>query len=167
MATKDIANPSGAFVTTSDFRTGVDSDGKQVGLYQETFEAIANVAIAAGDVLTWVLPSATVPPKVTNAVATGGAGTFKSAYVFAGVAVRAAAIGNAVLVASKGFVQVNIGSGTAVAGDMAVLGASAGQADVIAAATGIVAGTFAGNVLGDFMGVKNTANLALIWLTQV
>lgn len=171
MADKTISSPTGAFVGVTDYRYGIDADSKPLGNYQEAFEARANVALAVGDVLTWVVPTATVPLSVTNAVATGGSGTFLGGYRFAGVCFRAAAVGAPALVVKYGFGYVNIGSGTAAIGDMAVLGASAGQADVIALATGITAGTFAGNVLGIFLGVKGNAglgaNVAPIWITQV
>lgn len=161
-----IDNPALAFRTLGDPRVGTDVDGKQLGYWSHRVDVIANVAIAVGDVLTWVVPTATAPIKVTNAVATGGAGTFLGGFRFAGVCTKAAAAGGLAEMCDGGFVRVQVGSGTPTIGDMAVLGATAAQADVIAAGTGVTAGTFVTNVLGIFMSAA-ASNLASLWLHQM
>lgn len=163
MAEKQIASAFGAFQTVTDFRTGKNADGSLLDLYNEPFEIRANVALALGDLVTFVVPTSTVPVSVTNAVATGGAGTFLGGFRVAGVVLKATALGGAAQVNKYGFCLVNVGAGTPVIGDMGVPGASAGQVDVIAAATGIAAGTFVANVIGIFLGTKDASNLAAFW----
>lgn len=163
---KTVNNPANALYAGGDPRVGVDSDGKQFGYYSEEFEAISSVAVSVGDVCLWVVPTSTAPPKVTNAVATGGSGTFLGAFRFAGVVTDGSPAGGVAKLCKFGWCRVNVGAGTPTIGDMAVLGATAAQADVIAAATGVTAGTFTGNVLGQFWSAMS-GGLASLWLNRV
>lgn len=163
MAEKQISSAFGAFQTVTDFRTGKNADGSLLDQYNEPFEIRANVALALGDLVTYVVPTAAIPVSVTNAVATGGAGTFLGGFRVAGVVLKAVAAGGTASVNKFGHCLVNVGAGTPVIGDMGVLGATAGQVDVIAAATGIAAGTFVANVAGIFLGTKDANNLAAFW----
>jgi len=163
---KTINNPLQAYRTVTDYRTGLGADGFALDYYNEVIEAVANGTIAVGDLLTLVVPALTTGLRV-NKVASGGAGTFLGAFGVVGVCMDAATIGQPTSFCKYGYCLVNVGAGTAAAGDMAVTGATAGQADVIAAATGLAATTFAGNVVGTFLGAKNAANLAPVWVSRL
>lgn len=162
MADKAITNPAGAHKTVTDFRTGKDADGFTLDWYSETVDAIANGTIAVGDLLTLVVPTSTVPMRV-NKVAAGAAGTFLGGYTIVGICSKAAVAGGPTQFVKYGFCLVQVGAGTPAIGDMGVLSATAGQVDVIVAATGIVAGTFVSNVAGEFLGTKDANNLAAFW----
>lgn len=165
MPEKILSNTIGANQTVTALQGAFlfDDLGILLSGYQELVDGIAAGALAVGDVLTWVVPSTTVGPRL-NKVASGGAGTFLGAFKVAGVCVKAAAAaGSPTQFVKYGLVKVQVGAGTPAIGDMAVSGVTAGQADVIAAATGATAGTFVGNVLGQFWSTKDANNLAVVW----
>ena len=151
-----------AFDTVTSYITGQNADGAQLARGHDSDFITANGAVAEGDVLVRVVPTATQDCRVAKGGATPGVWTI------AGIArTPAAAAGRVVEVCTGGYTLVNVGSTTPAAGDVAIVSATAGQADVIAAGTGIVAATLVGSVLGEYMGVKNAANLALIYMRQM
>lgn len=161
MAEGLLSNSVGAFRTVSDFRTGKDADGFPISVGQPEViaDAIANGAIAVGDVVVRVVPTATQGLRFAKS------GASATGWTYAGVAVTAAAgAGSSVQIVSRGYARVNVGATTPVIGDVAILSATAGQADVIAAGTGVVAATVAGTVLGEYLGTKDAGNLAAVWL---
>lgn len=157
MAGDKILSGGRAFKDVADFTTFKDRDGFFLDFYQEVYEMEANAAIVIGQVLTRVQPTTANPLRVAP-VAAGASGTFLGSHRIAGIAIsNAAGAGRTVQIVKFGFCLAEVGAGTAAAGDAGVLSATAGQVDVIANATGVTAGTFVGNVLGQFLGVKNTA----------
>lgn len=166
MPDKTLSDALGANKPVADYRTGKYTDGFVLDMYNETVDGIANGTIAVGDLLTRVAPTATVAPRV-NKVASGGAGTFLGAFRLAGICVKAAVAGGQTQYVKYGFCLAQVGAGAPAVDDMAVPGVTAGQVDVIVGATGIAATTFAGNILGTFLGVKDAANLAAMWYERV
>jgi hypothetical protein len=163
MAETLLTNPVGAFRTVSDFRTGRDASGFKLDFASTEIlgDGIANGAIAVGDIVVRVVPTATQGLRYAKGGATPGGWTV------AGVALsKAAAAGNAVQIATRGFALVNVGAGTPAAGDVATVGATAGQAGVIVAGTGVAATDVAGSILGEFLGAKNADNLAPVWIDR-
>lgn len=152
----------GAFDVVTSYITGQTANGEQIAFGHASDFIAANGVVAEGDVLVRVVPTATQQCRVakTGASATG--------WTIAGVArTPASAAGKVVEVVTEGYTLVNVGATTPAAGDVCIVSATAGQADVIAAGTGIVAATLVGTVLGEYMGVKNASNLALIYYRQM
>ena len=170
MAGDKIVSGGRAFKNVSDFTTFKDGDGFFLDYHQEVYEMEANAAIVIGQVVTRVQATTTAPLRVAP-VAAGASGTFLGAHRIAGIAIsNAAGAGRTVQIVKFGFCLAEVGSGTAAAGDMGVLSATAGEVGVIANATGATAGTFVGNVVGQFLGARNAvttgakAYLAPFWV---
>lgn len=147
-----------AFNTVTDWRTGKNSDLTQVKLNRDSNFEISNGAIAIGDVCVHVVPTATQKPRVAKSGATAGGWT-----VIGVAASVATAAGRDIEIVTEGYCLVNVGATTPAAGDVCIVSATAGQADVIVAGTGVVAATVAGTVLGYYLGTKDANNLAFIW----
>lgn len=155
-----------AFDAVTDYRTGANANGDQIAMGHDSDFIISNGAITVGDVLVRVVPTQAQAPRVvrSGAAATG--------WTVHGVARTAAvAAGTVVEVVIKGFTLVNVGATAPVAGDIVIVSATAAQADVTIAATGITAATIGGTVLGEYLGAKGTVNgipnLALIYYKQI
>lgn len=147
-----------AFNTVTDWRTGKNSDLTQVKLNRDSNFETANGAIAIGDVCVHVVPTATQAPRVNKSGAAAGGWTVM------GVACTVAtAAGREVELCTEGYCLVNVGATAPVAGDVCIVSATAGQADVIVQGTGVVAATVAGTVLGYYLGTKDASNLAFVY----
>ena len=150
-----ISNPNGAFKTVADFRLPVSDEGELVVPEQEVTTYRANAAVAIGQALMWVAPTATVPVSVspmTSAI---------DKRFFAGVALEAAAAGEDVLVGIEGHFLISVGATTPAASNF-----------VIApdATTGVF-GTDAtpdatDSLLGINWGVKDANNLAFAFISR-
>lgn len=99
-----LTNPNSAHRTVTTHVSGLDEDGIPlvIGVQQvESWRAAA--AIAEGEALMFVAPTATVPMTVTPmTVAVKDSGPWR----FAGVALEAAVAGEQVRVCSEGFCQI-------------------------------------------------------------
>lgn len=162
MAERQLNNPLGGASMSSvvsDFRTFKDAEGGTVAVHTEQVRFQASGAIAAGDVVSIVSPTAATTPLRVKQAATAETGVRKI-----GVALNAAtATGDPVDVCIGGFCFVNVGTGTPAANDSAVpSGATAG----LAAVATIDASTLTGAVLGVFLGTKDAANRAPLWLQK-
>jgi hypothetical protein len=162
MAERELINPTGGASMSSivsDFRTFKDTEGGSLALHTEQVRFQASGAIALGDLVSLVSPTAATTPLRVKQAATADIGVRKI-----GVALNAAAAtGDPVDVCIGGFCFVNVGSGTPAADGGAV--ASAATAGLAATAT-IDATTVAGTVLGVFLGTKDAANRAPLWLQK-
>jgi hypothetical protein len=166
MADKLLSNPIGAFKTVTDFRTGKDADGQPLEMYAEVVDGIADSTLAVGQLVVRIVPTATQPMRIGKAAGTGG-GVHPTAFNVAGVCIKAATAGQPTQYVKYGFCLVNVANGTPAIGDMGVPSATQGVVDAVALATGIAATTFAGNILGQFLGTKDSNNLAAFWYERV
>lgn len=162
MAERQLVNPAGGASMSSlvtDYRTFLDTEGGSVALHTEVVVFQASGAIARGDLVSLVSPTAAGTPLRVKQAATADAGVRKI-----GVALEAAAAtGDLIEVCVGGFCFVNVGAGTPAADNAAV--ASAATAGLAAVGT-IDATTVAGTVLGVFLGAKDAANRAPLWLQK-
>lgn len=162
MAERQLTNPSGGNSMSSvvaDHRLFVGSDGHAVPHWRTVIQLQANAAIVAGDLVSFVVPTATAPLRVKQAV-TGDVVQIKI-----GVALSAAsAAGQVIQIVTEGFCFVNVAGGTAAFGNYGVPSATAGVIDPTA--TAIDAAVVAGTVLGTFLGAKNAANMAPFWFQK-
>lgn len=156
-----ITNPFGALSSVSDFRTGKTDDGQELQQGQMGWPYRANAAINKGDMLMWVAPTQTVPLSVSPMTA---AITASDAWMFAGVALESAAIGQMCPVVQQGVVIINhVVADTPAAADVFGLPqTTTGLAETNAAITGLfVAGTVLTAEIGttnQFLGVLRFGN---------
>lgn len=98
-----ITNPTGTYVKVTDFTTGLDASGFEIVVGKdEVYTVRANAAITAGQALSWVAPTTTVPVSATPMAAA------TAVQNFAGVALESAAIGEQVAIQRRGFAVVLI-----------------------------------------------------------
>lgn len=160
MATREITHPLGGSslgTAVTDFRTGKDADGNELAVTENiVLHLRANAAIAKGDLVSFVVPTATVPLSVKQTAVAD------TSWMKRGIAMAAAtAAGQVIPVCVFGHCLVNVGAGTPVAGDYGTPhGATAGLVAVVAAASPPDATTVVGTVLGVFLGTKDANNLA-------
>lgn len=151
MTLQQIVNPSAKLKQVTDFRTGLTNSGELIaegGIY---LPFRANAAIAAGALVAFVVPTATVPLSVKERV---NADLFT---MTVGVAMNAAvAAGDQVTVCVFGASIVNVGAGTPVIGDYGIH--SATTAIVAPSSAAIDATIINSNLLGVFLGVKDANN---------
>lgn len=153
MAESQITNPLGAYKTTTDYTTGVTSDGELHSYGQRVYPFRANAAVAKGEVLMWVAPTTTVPLSVTPMTVAGADN------LFAGVALEAAASGAAVNVCMDGVCLVDVAAETAAAGSLLTCPATTtGKAEI---GTTFDATLVVGTIIGTALGAKDSNNLAL------
>jgi hypothetical protein len=96
-----ITNPSAAYRTVTDYRTGQDADGFDLEMGKsEVYHLRANATITKGEALMFVAATASVPTSVTPMTAAADVS------LFAGVALEGAASGDLVTFARRGFVIV-------------------------------------------------------------
>lgn len=101
-----ISNAYGAFRKVTSFLNGKDDGGEPFFQPTAITQYRASAAVSAGDVLEFVIATASVPLSVQKMVTT------TSQLKFAGVALNNAAAGENVLVAQHGYVMVNFGATT-------------------------------------------------------
>lgn len=154
MTIQAINNPLGAGKQVSDFRTFKDSAGETVGAPLSTVDSLrANATIARGEVLMFVVPTATVPLSVTPMTAAGADN------LFAGVATKAATAGQVVDFVTDGFAFVDVAAETTAFGTtLEAPATTTGKAEVAAAEP--TATTIVGTVIGMALGTKDANNLA-------
>lgn len=135
-----IANPFSSYAATSDFRTGLADNGmehvyggKVTGVFR------ANAAVDAGEVVTFVVPTAANPLSVTPASAVNT--------LCAGVAETSAAAGELVTVCLEGNTFV-IAGGSITAGNV-IGGGSSAKATAVTVDATILAGAILGFALAD------------------
>jgi hypothetical protein len=161
MQTAGLTAPNGGFNKTTTFVSGVDDDGQphEYGCLYGTFRA--NAAIAKGDLVSWVNPTASVPVSVTPMP------TAATDLDFVGVALEACAAGKYVRVGVLGFVLVDMAAQTSAAGEYLINPTTTAGKGIRAAAPTFDAALITGSVLGRVFGVKNaTTNLALCFIKQ-
>lgn len=154
MAEQQITNPLAAHQDVTSFITGRTSQGELLSWGQEVREFRADAAIAKGEVVAWVAPTATVPLSVTPMTVAA------ADILFAGVAQEAAAVGAPCTIVTEGFALVDVGAETAAFGSLLTCpGTTTGKAEIGAVidATTIVYSIMA---IGVALGVKDSANLA-------
>lgn len=160
MPNQSIANPYGALRKMTTFVGFKSDDGDEVSPGQaRVFNLRANAAIAKGEVLMWVVPTATLPVSVTPMTAAAVDN------LFVGVARHAAAAGEDVTVVTEGFCFVDVAAETAAFGNPVTMPATTtGKAEIGATfdATLVV-----GSYLGTALGAKDAANLAPVWIHQM
>lgn len=156
----DITNPTAAFQKTTTYVSGVDDEGamhEYGSLYIEMQVGVA--AVAKGDGLGWVAPTATAPVKVEPFLVAG------TDLDWAGVAGNAGAVGSVVKVVVLGFCLVDMAAQTAAAGEILVNPTTTAGKLIRAAAPTFDATLVAYSILGRVFGVKNaTTNLALCYV---
>lgn len=156
MSIQQLTNPLGGgsmSATVSDYRTGRDAEGNAIAVADRiVLNLRANAAIAVGDLVAFVVPTASVPLSVKQAV-NGDQSPMK-----VGVALAAASAGQVVPVCFFGPCFVKVGSGTPAAGNWASPSSTAGEVTVNSSAPD--ATTVAGTILGVFTGTKDSNNLA-------
>lgn len=162
MTMQMLTNPLNAFYagTTSDYRTGVDSNGELLPLGGIYLPFRANATITAGQALSFVVPTATVPLSVKPRAASAG----DLIALFAGVAITGAAAGAPVTVCVFGHCLAAVFSSTTVViGQAAILDVT--NAGVLqSSSTDVVAADLNGSLAGTWLGIKNAANIADLWL---
>lgn len=162
MAERQLNNPLGGGSMSSivsDHRTFKDAEGGTVALHTEQVRFQASGAIARGDLVSLVSPTAATTPLRVKQAATADVGSRKI-----GIALNAAAAtGDPVDVCIGGLCFANVGAGTPAADGAAVVsGATAGLV-----ATGTVdASTLAGTIVGTFLGAKDADNRAPLWFQK-
>lgn len=150
-----LANPTGANKTVPDFTLGVDNAGELVTPEVASVPYRANAAVTKGQALMFVAPTTTVPISVTPMTAAG------ATWLYAGVALNAAAAGGIVQVVTEGHCLINVGAGTAAAASYALVPeTTTGVFDVDDA---LDAGD---NAVGVFWGVKDANNLAFAYVNR-
>ena len=156
-----LVNPVGAFRTVTTYVSGVDASGVEIPYGKEVNSFRANAAIAKGEAVMWVVPTATVPVSVTPMTTAG------DARLFAGIANEAAAAGEQCQIVTSGMCLVYANAQTVAAGDVVLKpGTNAGEASFTS--TDPDASTVVGTVLGVAMGVKDsTTNLAQCYIRVV
>lgn len=155
MAEQQLTNPFGAHKTVTDFRTFKDASGEDVALPASVVEVFrANAAIAKGEVVMWVVPTATVPLSVTPMTAAAADN------LFAGVATAAVAAGGQAAIVRRGGCFVDVAAETTAFGTtLEAPGTTTGKAEVAAAEP--TATTVVGTVIGLALAAKDaTTNLA-------
>lgn len=156
-----IANPFGANQQVSDFTTFVTADGELIKSGAETYVTLrANAAVAKGQVVALVVPTATTPLSVKPMV------TGDSDSLFFGVAENAAAAGGAVKVCTGGVCQVGVGAQTVAFGNF-VRKPSATAGEPVVNGTAPAATDVIGSLYGVTLGAKNSANLAPAFIRVV
>lgn len=162
MQTAEVTAANGGFQPTITFVSGVDSEGAphEYGNLYATYRC--NAAVARGDALSWVNPTATNPVSVTPMA------TATSSFDFAGIAMESRAAGQYVRVCITGFCLVDMVAQTAAAGEVITKPATTAGKVVRAAAPTVDAALVATTVLGRVFGIKNaTTNLALCFIKQM
>lgn len=167
MADRDIINPAGSLsmsVAVSDHRTGRDANGNPLAYKQEVVVFQSSGAIAVGDLVSLVPPSAADTPLRVKQAAVADIAVLKI-----GVALTAStATGQSVQVVTNGFCHVNVGSGTPAAGGFgSPSGATAGLVAYTAAASPPDAATVVGTLCGVFLGAKDSNNRAPFWFQKL
>lgn len=151
MADQALTNPFGAHKTVTDYRTGRTADGEELAYGNIRNIYRADAAIAKGEVVMWVAPTATVPLSVTPMTAAAANN------LFAGIAQNAAAAGARVTVVENGHCLVDVAAETAAFGSVVTAPATTtGKAEIGATfdATLVV-----GSYIGTALGAKDSSNL--------
>lgn len=166
MSDRDIVNPAGGLsmsVPVSDHRTGRDANGNPLAYHQGIAYFQSSGAIAEGDLVSLVPPSAADTPLRVKQAVTGDIAAVKI-----GVALNATtATGQMVQVCVRGFCHVNVGSGTPAAGGFGTPSSTAGQVTYTAAGSPPDATTVVGTLLGVFLGAKDSNNRAPFWFQKL
>lgn len=159
-------NPNLAYTSTTDPSTWNDGNGGFLGPhYGQTIESyVASVAVEAGDIVSFVAPTATVPLSVKPSTTTA-----TESWRGVGVARNAAAAGDIVDVIVKGVAVVSVGTADPAFGDVATFTANttAGVTSVITAANYATQTTIAQKALGTFLSADDFPTLPTTTETAV
>lgn len=99
-----LANPNGAFVTVSDYRTGRDENGIPLVVGNQEIESFtAGGTILQGQALMFAAPTETAPITVAPMTA---AISGSDPWLFAGVAMEGGVAGDMVRVCSRGICEI-------------------------------------------------------------
>lgn len=158
MANRDISNPLGALQKVSDFTTGLTADGELIAYEQVVETYRANAAVTKGYLVCMVVPTTTAALSVKHRTSSD------ITPLTVGVALESAAAGAPVRVCVRGHCQAYVGSATAAAGDYGIHDSTTGEIDPVSAA--IDAAVITGNILGVFLGAKDSGNLAPFFMKQ-
>lgn len=162
MTIQQITNPLNAFYgsATTDYRTGIDSAGELLPLGGIYIPFRANATITAGQALSLVVPTATVPLSVKPRAASAG----DLIALFCGVAQNGATAGQPVTVCVMGHTLAAVAAGTTVViGQAAILDAT--NAGVLqSSSSDVVAADLNGFLVGTWLGIKNASNIADLWM---
>lgn len=149
-----ITNPAGAYVTTSDYRTGRDSTGGEHAYGKTTRVLRANATVTKGQLVCLVAPTQTLPLSVTPSAGT------ESGLIF-GIAAEGGSAGDLVTVVTEGLAFAIVGT-AATAGNAIKGGAAGVVTNVTPAATDIV-----GTVVGVALATGTTGNTIPVWVKIV
>lgn len=157
MAGQELTNPNDAFGSNVASRQE-DQNFRIVTEFPQT----GAVAIAANDAvaLVWDGSAKTIKVEALDTDASG-----QSASIGVGVALDAAAAssGKSVRVVVFGYAKVNVASGTAAEGSLAIGSTTKGIAGVVAADATTVVGT----AIGVYLGAKDADNKAPVWVGKL
>lgn len=162
MAINQLANLSGAHQSVTDFRTFKTADGELIKSGTEEYIFVqANAAIARGNCVSWVVPTATTPLRVANTATTD------DPRIIVGIAEQAAtAAGQVIRVCRKGVTEVDVAAQTAAFGDrLSPPTTTAGKA--ITSTTDPDNLAIVGSGLGVTLGAKDANNFAPVYLERV
>jgi hypothetical protein len=162
MAINQLANLIGAHQSVSDFRTFKTADGELIKSGVEEYVFVqANAAIARGNVVSWVVPTATTPLRVANTATTD------DSRLIVGIAEQAAtAAGQVIRVCRKGITEVDVAAQTAAFGDrLSPPSTTAGKG--ITSTTDPDATSVVGTGLGTTLAAKDANNFAPVFLERV
>lgn len=161
MSEQVVTNPGGVYRTVTDFTTFKDASGEAVGAPPSLtdFYVRANAPVLKGEVVMWVVPTATLPLSVTPMTAAAADN------LYAGVALQAAATGAFFRITDHGFAFVDVAAETPAFGNPVTAPATTtGKAEIGATfdATLVVA-----SYIGTALGAKDAANLCPVYLKQM
>lgn len=160
---QDLTNPAGAFLSVTDYTQFIDSIGVPLPVPKRVmYDVVTNGAVARGNPVQWVVPTATQPLRVAVAPATVAKG-----WIVVGIAETAAtAAGQKIQVCTAG-ITFGFCTGLAPAfGQNAQLsGVTAGLITATAAdpAATDVLGQFLGMWMGSKLTVAPNVDLAALW----
>jgi hypothetical protein len=155
---QSLTNPAGLYKQTTDFRIGKTATGESHSYGGMYLPFRANAAVAKGQALAFVAPTAALPLSVKPRV------NADISPLFAGIAMEAKAAGEVVMVCVFGFCEAWVDTADPVAGNYGVLSATTGAVGVASAA--IDATTVAGTVLGFFLHEEDADNLAPFFISR-
>lgn len=151
-----ITNPAGAYRQVSDYTTWVGADGLDITFDQMIATYRANAAVAKGDAVMFVAPTATVPLSVTGLTGSSNA----VALSFAGIALDPAPVGGYARICTWGYCRAQVGTATPAAYDAGTVNGSATGALAVVGSAALAAANIAGTLLGVFLAAKDGTNMA-------
>lgn len=128
--------------------------GEAASQFSVDAPVVCTDAIAFGDAVAWTGPGSVEKLDVSDALPE----------LIAGVAKEGGAAGDTVVCTFFGYALVNVGASVPALGTLAAIGAADGQLASVAA---LDATAVAGDNVGTFLGAKDAANRAPVWLHRL